>query len=98
MVVQPNVQGVHDRSTSLLPDLPPVLGRMSADLGFDGIERTDARQHLGGKRRLRGSIELVEVPPHMRPAERQADSAILLTFRQPLEPVVAIDLQHTAEG
>jgi hypothetical protein len=50
MLLQPGMQGLHDRSTSLLPDLPSVLGGMAADLRLDGIQRADLRQHRGGQR------------------------------------------------
>jgi hypothetical protein len=42
-----------------------VLGGMAADLGFNGIEFADFRQHPGGKRRLGGDVELVESAPHL---------------------------------
>src|ERR1700726_1974449 len=46
MILQPGKQGLRDRSTSLLSHLLAVFGWMSADLGLDGIQCADARQHL----------------------------------------------------
>ena len=94
---QPGMQGLDDRSTSFLPRLSPVFGGMAADLALDRVERLDLRQHLGRERRLGGDVELVKVPPHVGPAEREADRAVGAVARQPLEPGIAIDLQHAAE-
>jgi hypothetical protein len=42
-------------------------------------------------------VELVKVPPHVGPAESQADRGVGAIAGQPLEPGIAIDLQHAAE-
>ena len=36
---QPIMQGLDHRTTSLLPDLPPLLGGYPANLGLDRVER-----------------------------------------------------------
>ena len=51
MHMQPVMQRLHDRSTSLLSNLLAILGGLAADLGLDRVERGNARQHLGRKRR-----------------------------------------------
>ena len=70
VILQPGAQSLDNWATSLLPHMSSVLGGMAADLGFNGIEFADFRQHPGGKRRLGGDVELVEGAPHMGPAER----------------------------
>src|SRR5690349_450821 len=45
--VQPVVQGLDERSTSLLPDTPSLLGGLTADLRFDRVEGRDTLQHFG---------------------------------------------------
>ena len=77
--------------------LPAVFGGVAADLGLDRIKLADAREHLGGQRRLRRDEELVERPTHMRPAERQPHQGVRTIACQPLEPGIPIDLQHAAE-
>ncbi len=52
MLLQPTMQGIDDRPTSLVAHALSVLGGMTADLGLDCIQLADARQHLGRKRRL----------------------------------------------
>jgi hypothetical protein len=97
MILQPPMQGFHDRSTSLLPHLLAVVGGVTADVGLDRIELADAHQHLGGKRRLGGDIEVVEGPPHVGPAERKAYCVVSATSGQPLEPGISVDLEDAAE-
>src|SRR5438105_1203772 len=65
MILQPDMQGVDNRSTSFLADPSPVLGGLPADFRLDGVEFTDLRQHRGGTRRLRGDPEFVERAPHV---------------------------------
>src|SRR5579863_8787490 len=91
------MQGVHDRSTSFLPRLPSMVSRVTAYLSLDCIELADARQHLGGERRLRRVVELIEGPPHVRPTERQLYRVVSPISSQPLEPGIAIDLQQALE-
>ncbi len=40
------VQGVHNQSTSVLPDYSEVVGRVAVHLCLSGIEFADARQHV----------------------------------------------------
>ena len=91
------MQGFHDRSTSLLPHLLSVVGGVTADVGLDRIELADARQHLGGKRRFRGDIEVVEGPPHVGPAEGKAYRIASAISGQPLEPGISVDLENAVE-
>jgi hypothetical protein len=50
VILRPDEQSVDNGATSCLPNVPSVIGRMAADLGFNGVEFTDFRQHPGGKR------------------------------------------------
>lgn len=50
MGLQPVLQGLDDRSTSLLPHVSPGFGGMAADLALDRIKVPDPRQHLGRQR------------------------------------------------
>jgi hypothetical protein len=97
VLLQPGMQGLHNRSTSCLPHLLSMFGGMAADLRFDGIQRAELRQHRGGQRRLRGSMELVERSPQVRPAEGERHRGVGAIPGQPLEPGIAVDLQHTTE-
>jgi hypothetical protein len=65
MVEQPPMEGLDDRSTSLVSDPAPVFGGVAPDLGLDRIERGNAGQHLGGQRRLRRRMELEELATHV---------------------------------
>jgi hypothetical protein len=49
----------------------------TANGGFDGIERSDSDQRLGGDRRRRLHLDIVELPPHMAPAEGEYDVTAL---------------------
>lgn len=97
MVLQPGMQGLNNGPTSLLARLLAVLGRLAADVGLDLVELADAHQHLAGKRRLGGGMELKEASAHVGPAEGQRDRAVLAVAGQPLEPGVAVHLQHAPE-
>jgi hypothetical protein len=97
MILQPAMQGLDNWATSFLADLMPVLGGLATDPGLDRVEPADARQHLGRQRRLGRDVEVVEAPAHMGPAERQPDGGVGTTPGQPLEAVIAIDLQDTLE-
>src|SRR4051812_49748449 len=65
MVLEPDMQGLHDRPTSLLPCLPSIVGRMAADLSLDLVELANAFQHLARQRRLGRGVEIMEIPPQM---------------------------------
>jgi len=97
MVVQPDLQSLDNGSTAGLPHLPAVLGGMAADRRLDGIEFADPRQHLARQRRLGGDEKFIERAPHVGPAERQRHRAIGAIAGQPLEPGIAVNLQHAAE-
>src|SRR6185437_11063492 len=97
LVLQPDMQSFDDGPTSLLARLPSMISRMTAYFSLDRVEITDARQHLGGERRLRADVELVEAAPHVRPAECQLHRAVGPIADNPLEPVISVDLEHTLE-
>jgi hypothetical protein len=62
------------------------IGGKPANVGFDGIECSDADQGFGGDRR--------RLPPHMAPTESERDITAVSEFRI---GAVAIDLQDAAE-
>ena len=97
VILQPGVQSLDDRATSLLPHMSSMVGGLATDLGFDRIELADPCQHPGGERRFGGDPEIVEAAPHVRPAERQTHRAVRAIQGQPLEPVIAVKLKHAAE-
>lgn len=68
---------------------------MATDRGFDAIELGDALEGFAGDRSGAGLSELVEAPPHMRPAQGQAN---LAAFGQHLVAAVAVDLEAAAEA
>jgi hypothetical protein len=49
---QPGLEGVDEGLRSLLSNDPARLGIWAADLGFDGRDGGDARERLGGNRRV----------------------------------------------
>src|SRR3954467_10021258 len=91
------MEGAHERLAALLPNGEPVLGRVAADLGLDGVELADPAQRLLRQRRAGGLVELVEAPPAMRPTERELDLVRRAARQQALEAAVAVYLQDTLE-
>jgi len=94
---EPGLQGLDDRSATLLPGRAPYLGRVTADLGFDRVELADPAQRLFGQRRAGGPVELVEAPPAMGPTEGELDLVRWATRQQALEASIAVHLQDTLE-
>jgi hypothetical protein len=43
-------------------------------------------------------MELIERPPHVRPAESERHRGVRAIPGQPLEPGIAVDLKHATEG
>ena len=97
VVLQPDMQRLHDRPTSFLPDQPSIVGGMTADFGLDRVEFADAFQHLGGERRLGGGVKVVEFSSCMSPTKCQRYGRVRANPGQPLESGIAIDLKHAAE-
>jgi hypothetical protein len=56
-----------------LPRLAAFIGGEAANLRFDGVVRGDADQGLGCDRRRRVHLDIVELPPHVAPAESERD-------------------------
>src|SRR6187431_1978268 len=92
---QPQTQSIDERLAAPLPRLAAFVGGQAANVGFDGIERSDADQRLGGDRCRRLRLDVVELPPHMAPAEGEYDVA---GFGEVLIGAVAVDLQRAAEA
>lgn len=89
------MEGVDDRSATLLAHAPTLIGGLAADVGLHGIERRDGLRGLVSDRRRPGGGQLVEAPAHMRPAVGQADVALL--GQRPLSSV-AVHLQHAGKA
>ena len=88
---QPQTQSIDERLATPLPRLAAFVGGQAANIGFDGIQRSDADQRLGGDRCRRLGLDVVELPPHMAPAEGE------LARRRPRRgrvAAVAVDLQR----
>ena len=91
------MQCLDHRSTSQLTNGFAQIGRLATDVAFDFVELGDACQHFSRERRLGRSIELVERPPRVGPAESQLDRGILARFDQVAEPGIAVHLQGAPE-
>ena len=92
---EPEMQVIDERFCAPLPRLAAFIGGEAANVGFEGIERGDADHGLGGDRRRRIGLDLVELPPHMAPAESERDVTALSELRI---GAIAIDLQDAAEA
>ncbi len=71
-----------------------VLGRASTNIGFNGIEFTDAAENLSGNWRPGGLLNIIELSPRVSPAGRQHN---ITARRQLLKPGISINLQDTTE-
>lgn len=78
-----------------LPAGAPRRRALAADLALEGIQLPDAPDGLGGKRRAVGHVDVVELAPHVRPAGRLHDPAILV---ERTEAGIAVGLQDATEG
>src|ERR1700686_2424304 len=92
---EPETQVVDERFCAPLPRLAAFIGGKAANVSFGGIERGDSGQGLGGDRRRRLHLDLVELPPHMAPAESKRDVTALSELRI---GAIAIDLEDAAES
>ena len=92
---EPETQVVDERFCAPLPRLAAFIGGKAANVGFDGIECGDADQGLSGDRRRCLHLDLVELPPHMAPAESERDITALSELRI---GAIAVDLQDAAES
>jgi hypothetical protein len=72
----------------------PVRRRLTASLGFDGIEFSYPAQRFGSDRRVGGLSHLIEASPCMAPACGEHDVAFV---RQGLEADIAVDMEHALE-
>src|SRR6185312_3502135 len=93
--LQPRLQGLDEWAASRLPLVAPLVRWTAADVGLDLVERLDPLDGFHGDRRRAGGGQLVELAPHVRPAEGER-------HRVPAGELaiagVAIDLQHAAEA
>src|SRR5581483_1393653 len=92
---EPGLHGVDEGLALLLADGTSCVGRLTLDLGLDGIEVGDARERLAGDRRGATGGDLVELAPYMAPAEGEVNLARL--GERPVAGI-AIDLEDAAEA
>src|ERR1700758_202982 len=74
-----------------------TIGGRAAYVVLDGIELGNPPQCLLGQRRLGRDVDVVELAPHMRPAEGELRHIASFAGEQATESGIAIDLQQTAE-
>src|SRR5215467_413447 len=97
--LQPRLQRIDDRLRSHLSLGAARLRGASTDLSFDSVQFADAHQRFRRDRRVAPYVNLIELPPHMRPAEGERHRvAEALHTGQLLVHGVAIDLQHAGEA
>jgi hypothetical protein len=94
---QPGMQCLDQWLALLLAFRAPMLGGRAADVVLDGIELGNPPQCLLGQRRLGRDVDVVELAPHMRPAEGELRHIASFAGEQATESGIAIDLQQTAE-
>ncbi len=73
---EPRLHGLEDGTASRLTGGLALLGGHGPDVGFDGVERLDPYQGLGGYGRGAGGGELVERAADARPAEGELTSPL----------------------
>ena len=77
---------------------PALLGRLVADVGFDGVQLRDALQCLrsyGARRAPEALVQISEAASCMGPARGLDDASRLI---QLAPAAVGIGLQHAVEG
>src|SRR5579884_1783737 len=92
---EPSLHGLDEWLAPLLLRGTTCVSRLAFDLGFDAIELRDARERLAGDRCGAAGGDLVELAPHMAPAE----GAVNLT-RLGERPIthIAVDLEDATEA
>jgi hypothetical protein len=91
--------GVHrlDQGTALLlADPKTFLRRLATQIDFDRVKVRDATQRLFRQRCLRGGLNVEELPPRVRPAQRVRHVGV--RSDEANEPGVTVGLQQTPEA
>src|SRR5262249_40878971 len=97
--LQPGLQRIDDGLRSYLSLRLAHLRGAATDLGLDSVQLADARQRFRRDRRIAPYVDLIKLPPDMRPAKGQRHGvAEALLTDQLLVDGVAVDLQHTGEA
>jgi len=86
---------VDDDAAAFLPDGTAFIGRLTTNVGLDGIELRDACEDIGCDRRRSARCLLEEATTHMCPAEGELHVA---DARELAVCGIAVDLQHAAEA
>jgi hypothetical protein len=92
--IQPALQILDQRPGTGLSLSLSNVDCLSPDLCFDGVERSDTLHRFEGDGRLRRLMQVIKLPPHMRPAGGFPD----LLAIQVMKPGIAIRLQDPLEG
>jgi hypothetical protein len=91
---EPDPHGLDDGLRAIAASREPMRKRLTANVGFDGIEFAAPAQRLCCDRRVGGLRHLVEPSSRMTPACSEHD----VTFvRQGLEAGIAVDMQNAPE-
>ena len=99
LLIEPVMQGFHQRSRARPADRAALVGAAAADLVLDGIERTDAREPLAGDGSVAALGDLVEAAAEVRPAESERHrTTSALRIRQDVIGRIAVDLQNTRKA
>jgi hypothetical protein len=96
---QPGEPRMHrfDQRTGLLPArAQSFVGGPATDVRLDRVESGDPAQSLFGDRRLRGDLNVVKLPPCMRPTEGEFDRFTVTSNAN--EASIAVGLQQTPEA
>ena len=89
---------LHQPRGLVLASGKPDLGAGSTDTRLDRVDRSNARDHLMGERRLRFLVNGNELAPCMREAEGELDRAGRpLVGSQRLVNLIAVDLQNAGK-
>ena len=87
----------HDQGAALLlADPKTFVRRLATQIGLDRVKARDPAQRLFRERRLRGGLNVEELPPRVRPAQRVRD--VWVGIDEADEPGVTVGLQQAAEA
>ena len=94
LLFEPEPHRLDDGLGAIAASREPVARRLTAYVGFYGIEFGDLAQRLGRDRRVCCLRDLVELAPCMAPTCGEHDVALA---RQGFEAGIAVDMEHALE-
>src|SRR5665213_2610592 len=96
LLVQPCLQLVDPRATTLLAHALALLRRETVDLALDGKQDVDAPDRLGGDWRVAEPCQIEELAPAVRPARGLDDRAWLaIGLVEPAEAGIGVGLHQS---